>query len=99
MSDTPIPEFPTMRLAVPEDEITMQFALPCALVSETESGLELRTCRGGVISVPRSILSPNWDYTNAVAGSTTVTVIQIQTRRDIGELLGNLIAEIVRLSR
>lgn len=89
---------PNMDRALPDEEVTVRYLLPANIVFETAVGPVIRTCVGGVVAVPRSVLVPS-DEALKTGSSSGGTLIEIRTRRDIANLLDNLVAEIVRLSR
>jgi hypothetical protein len=100
MHNPPSTERPTMRRALPGDEVTVRCLLPAKSVTETEAGLTIRTCRGGVIGVPRSVLAESAEARKVKeSGSSKGVLIEIRARRDLAGLLSNLTAEIVRLTR
>ena len=99
MSHSPSTEHPTMRRAAPEDEVTVRFVLPQAMVSESNAGLQIRTCRGGVIAIPPSVLAKGQNYANAqTTEPANFRVFEARTRRDVADFVSNLIAEVVRLT-
>lgn len=99
MSNTPNTEERIMRQPAPDDEIMVRYMLPSRLVTEIESGLMIRTCQGGVVTVPRSVLAKSNETEKVGSDDLSPGVlIEIQTKRAVAELLGSLIAEISRLT-
>jgi hypothetical protein len=91
----------------PDDLINVRYVLPGIILAKTEHGVEIRTCKGGIISVPKSLVSTTELPSNQMAArglkswtgeGVRSVVLEARVRRDVGRLLGSLISEVARLT-
>lgn len=92
----------------PEDVISVRYSLPGRLVAKTNQGVEIRTCKGGIIAIPQSLVTATEQpLATKQIGSTArpwtgegsqSVVLEVQVRRDVGRLFGSLVTEIARLT-
>lgn len=88
-----------IRTPAHSDVEIVRYVLPGSLVRVTGKVLEIRTCKGGTIAVPRSILAGRGARAIELGKSgTNSVVIEAEVRRDVAQLLGSMIAEIVRIT-
>jgi hypothetical protein len=94
MSNTPSSTKSIMRRPAPDDEISVRYVIPAGMLSSTKVGHTITTCLNGVITVPKSVAISHHKRANA-----DVVVLEAKVRRDVAEVIGSLVAEVVRLTR
>jgi hypothetical protein len=94
----PAAELRTTVRAQPHDVVRLHYALPRMMVEATDEGVEIRTCRGGRIAVPQSLLTTPVSISTDGEASSHI-LLQARVPRDVRRLVGSLAQEIVRLTR
>ena len=99
MADKPVRRIVAKPAA--DDVVDVRYVLPGAIATKTADGVEVRTCMGGKIAIPQSILATaEPSSTGKGEGkSSNHMVIEAQVRRDFRSLIGSLVAEVTRLTR
>lgn len=99
MTDKPVRR--TVARPAPDDLVRVRYVLPSSMVTKMADGVEVHTCKGGKVAIPQSVLAatePDSTSKKSTEPSSYV-VIEALVRRDIGRLLGSLVAEVTRLTR